>query len=202
MARGVGRLTSGIFAIVLTASLVLGAASTAAGAKKQNHCINPVGIDLNEFFGTQDAFITPFCTTAHTGDKWRPFVRWVVADTFEVIPEGYVPARPTPLEDFLSKFVSVRYVIDAGTKKERTFEFAVSDLILSVIDLPDNTSFVGFTPRLRPLPPGNHSIDIFITVTAETWDGLGLEPGVNSAPAGESPSPSVEFRVVNRGRKK
>lgn len=196
-----GRLCSGVLLVVLAASSLSGTSSTAAASKGKNHCVNPAGIDLNEFYGTNDAFITPFCTTAHTGEKWRPFVRWVVADTHEAVPEGYVPSRATPLEDFLSKFVSARYVIDARTKRGRTYEFAVADLMISVLDLPDNTSFVAWAPRLKPLPPGEHSVDIFITLTAEHCDGLTSERSASCAPAGESPSPPVNFRVVNKGAK-
>ena len=186
--------------ILIVTSLVLGV-SPMVSAKKQNHCVNPAGIDLNAFYGTNDAFITPFCTVARTGDKWRPMVRWLVGDTHELIPADYVPARPTPLEDFLSKLISVRYVIDEGTKRERTYVFEANELIVVPTDLPDNSAFVTFTPRLKPLRPGEHSIDIYINMAAEHWDGLGLEADEHSAPAGESAAPSVEFRVVNKKAK-
>jgi hypothetical protein len=31
--------------------------------------------------------------------------------SFEVVPEGFVPAEMTPLENFLAKFVAIKYVI-------------------------------------------------------------------------------------------
>lgn len=196
MVAQIRRLSLVPVVIVLVGSLGLVAQPADAKGKKGNHCVNPAGVDLNEFFNTNDAFITPFCTTAHTGDKWRPIVRWLVSDTHAVIPEDYVPARPTPAEDFLSKFVSARYAIDADTRRERTYTFTADELMITFVGLPDETQFILFTPRLRPLPPGEHTIDIFITMTADHWDGTGLDPSSNFAPVGESPSPSVEFEVI------
>jgi hypothetical protein len=55
--RGLG--FAAVFA-VLGASRALG--SGAAVAKKtDNHCISPAGDDLNQVFGTPDAFVAPFC---------------------------------------------------------------------------------------------------------------------------------------------
>jgi hypothetical protein len=171
----------------------------AVAAGHPNHCINPAGVDLNELYATDDAFVTPFCTDAHTGDRWRPIERWVVAATFETIPPDFEPSAATPRDDYLAKLRSARYVVDAGTRRERSYTFAARHLLVATGDLPDGTQFVALTPRLSPLPPGPHTVDIYVTLAAETWDGLGLADENHQA-AGTSLVGSVEF-VVHRGRR-
>lgn len=183
-------------AAVLTAASIVGAVPVAA-ARPANHCVNPAGADLNAVYQTNDAFITPFCTDAHSGDWWRPLLRWLGAATHDVIPEGYIPSGATPRADFLGKLQSARYVVDAGTARERSYTVEVRRLIIATGEVPDGTEFVAFTPRLHPLPPGAHTVDIYVTLSEENWDGLGLEPENHSA-AGESLVSSVAFVVHKR----
>jgi hypothetical protein len=180
--------------VALSASLAPGVAV----AKKGNeHCITPAGEDLNEIFGTPDAFIAPFCTEVHTGGKWRAILRIAVAGPDRLLPPGYAPSRSTLDEDFLAKFVSGRYVVDAGTKRERSYSFSSTSLTVEVGALPDETRFLRwFTPPMHPLPPGDHTVDEYVTLSADFWDGLGLDPTTNLIPAGESLAVSVQFRVV------
>jgi hypothetical protein len=49
---------------------------------------------------------------------------------------------------------------------------------------------------MHPLPPGDHTVDEYVTLSADFWDGLGLDPTMNLIPAGESLAVSVQFRVV------
>jgi hypothetical protein len=57
----------------------------------------------------------------------RPSVMpWFMNRGFEAVSEGFVPAGATPLEDFVAKFTGVRYVVDPGSKRERTYAFAKS----------------------------------------------------------------------------
>jgi hypothetical protein len=175
--------------------------SDAAVAKKSdNHCITPAGEDLNVTFGTRDAFVAPFCTEVHIGDPWRAILRIQVADSDTVFPTGYVPSRSSLDEDFLAKFVSGRYVVDAGTTRERTYRFSAAQLVVETGGIPDGTRFVRWvTPSLHPLPPGSHTVDEYVTLSADFWDGLGVDPAINLIPAGESLAGSVQFDVVKRG---
>ena len=190
------RIVSIVLTLVLGAGLL--ASRATAAPKDENHCINPAGVDLNELYDTNDAFIAPFCTEMDAGDTWRPITRIQVASTFESIPDGYVPIGDTPLEDFLLKFESATYVVDEGTRQERTFTYSTDDLIVVTGDLPDGTQFVSWTPRLRPLPPGEHTIDVYITMTSDHWDGLDADPSANLIPGGESQPGDIDF-LVNDG---
>jgi hypothetical protein len=186
------RLTA---AAAMTALLVSATTtSAAASGGRANHCVNRAGVDLNELYETNDAFVTPFCSDAHAGDWWRPLVRWVVAATHDVIPEGYEPVGETPRLDFLAKLESARYVVDAGTDREQTFVVDADELLIDTGTLPDGTEYVSYTPRLHPLVPGEHTIDIYATMSAETWDGLGLDEG-NHVPPGELLIGSVQLTV-------
>ena len=180
---------------ILSALLVPGAA---VAKKSSNHCITPGGDDLNEVFATNDAFVAPFCTEVHTGDRWRAVLRIQVAGSDYVFPPGYAPSRPLLDEDFLAKFVSARFVVDAGTAQERRYTFAASELVLQTGVLPDGSRFVRWvTPSMHPLPPGDHTVDEYGTLTADFWDGLGLDPAINLLPAGEGFAGSVQFSVIH-----
>ncbi len=183
---------------VVSASLALGPGAAVA-KKSGNHCISPAGDDLNEVFGTTDAFVAPFCTEVPTGDRWRAVLRVQVAGSDYVLPAGYVPSRALLDQDFLAKFVSSRFVVDAGTAQERSYTFSVRELVIETGVLPDGSRFARWvTPSMHPLPPGDHTVDEYVTLTADFWDGLGLDPGLNLVPAGESLAGSVQFRVVKR----
>jgi hypothetical protein len=188
------RLLSVAVVAILTALLAPGAA---VAKKSGNHCISPAGDDLNEVFATTDAFVAPFCPEVHTGDRWRAVLRAQVAGSDYVFPAGYVPSKPLLDEDFLAKFVSARFVVDAGTAQERSYTFPVSKLVIQTGVLPDGSRFVRWvTPSMHPLPPGDHTVDEYVTLTADFWDGLGLDPAINLIPAGESLAGSVQFRVI------
>ena len=189
-----------LYAVALaTAAIAAGPGQglAADGGPDRDHCVTPFGEDLNEVFATPDALITPFCGEAGTGQRWRPVARLVVAGDDPVFPEGYEPSRPALDDDFLAKLESVRFVVDEDTARERQYEFAASDLALQRGVLPDGSRFIRFaSPSLHPLPPGDHSVASYTTLSGELWDGLGLEPGVNSIPAGESALVPLEFSVV------
>jgi hypothetical protein len=187
------RLTGALAAAALVLTLTATPA-TAQGARRANHCFNPAGIDLNETYETDDAFVTAFCGDGHVGDWWRPLLRWVGAPTHDVIPEDYEPVGETPQLDFLAKLASARYVVDAGTAREQTLTFEADELVIVTGTLPDGSEFVAFTPRLHPLTPGDHTIDRYATMSAETWDGLGLDEE-HRLPPGELLLGSVTLTV-------
>jgi len=181
--------------VVLSASVAL-APGTAFAGRSASHCVTPAGEDLNQIFDTRDAFVAPFCTDVRTGDRWRAILRIAVAGSGPVFPSGYAPLRSSLDQDFLAKFVSGRYVVDAGSSRERSHSFSAGDLIVQTGAIPDGTRFVRWvTPPLHPLPPGDHTVDEYATLSADFWDGLGLDPAFNLIPAGESLASSVGFTV-------
>jgi hypothetical protein len=166
-----------------------------AVARERNTCVNPAGADLNAVYSTDDAFITPFCDQARVGDWWRPLVRWIGAASHENVPAGYGPLAATPADDFLAKLLSVRYVVDAGSPRERSFSVDAEDLLVAKGPAPGDGEFLAYTGRLHPLASGNHTVDIYVTLSAGNWDGLGTEPENYSA-AGESLISSLNFVVL------
>jgi hypothetical protein len=193
------RRTATALATLLAVGLVLVTAPQAGAAGRANHCINPAGLDLNEVYATNDAFVTPFCGGGHAGDWWRPLLRWVGASTYDVAPEGYEPIGDTPQQDFAAKLQSARYVIDAGSPSAQQLSFTAADLLVTLGSLSDDLEFVSFTPRIHPLAVGHHTIDIYVTMSADSWDGLGLEDE-HRAPAGEALINSVELTVASPTR--
>jgi hypothetical protein len=190
----------GFVAILAALSVLLAfGPGTALAKKSENHCISPAGDDLNEVFGTRDAFVAPFCTEIHVGDRWRAVLRVVAAGGDYAFPVGYAPSQFPLDKDFLGKLVSGTYVVDAGTTRERTYTFAADELVVENGGLPDGTRFVRWVTRsMHPLSPGPHSVDEYVTLGADFWDGLGVDPDVNLIPAGQSLAGSVAFDVVKR----
>ena len=189
------RLILRLLTTVLAATLVFAPGTAGAGSKKTPHCFVPNGPDLNVVMDTKDAFVAPFCTEITTGVKWRPVLRWLVADTWEYTPAGFIPTGDTPIEDFLLKFEGSRYVVDAGTRREREYTFSVEELILMVVDNPGGPDFARWTPRLHPLPPGTHTVDKYDIYSDDTCDGFSPADGGICVHAGENLSESVEFVV-------
>ena len=189
------RVISITLAIALAVASLLMPAS--ANGRESNHFVTPAGDDLNVVFETDDAFIAPFCTEAKAGDQWRAVVRWAAAGNDGVFPNGYTPSRTSLDEDFLAKFVSARYVVDAGTPRERQYVVPAGEHLIQQGTLPDGSVFVRWaTGSLRPLTPGDHTVDEYVTLTADSWDGFGVDPAVNLIPAGESFVGSVTFEVL------
>jgi hypothetical protein len=159
-----------------------------AQAKKENgnHCIAPNGDDLNELFGVSAQILTRFCTEVGSGEQWTTGQPWFMAQTFEAVPEGFTPAGDTPLEDFIAKFIEVKYVIDPGTQHEKTVIFPNGDKLF--VD-PDFNGGVLVSPitlgLLKPEPVGPHVFDLYWSFSALHCDGLAANVDENCLPAGE-----------------
>lgn len=195
-----GRAGRGIVALMV-AVLLWGDQAGAAAAPRERQCIHPLGFDMNEVSNTNHRIITDFCTVALVGERWIPAAAWTTNTTYEVIPEGYTPSRATPIDDFLAKFVSARYVIDEGTKHERTYSFSASKILQIVTAPGSDLPTASIMAVLPPLAPGVHTVDIFLTLRADHWDGFGVDPSANLWPAGETHCSHVEFTVERRTRK-
>jgi hypothetical protein len=184
---------------LVVAMVLLGDQTGAAAKPAERHCFHPGGADMNEVSDTSHRIITPFCTVALVGERWIPAASWATNTTYEVIPEGYTPSRATPIDDFNAKFVGARYVIDVGTKFERTYFFSASEVLQTGLTVP-GTDFPmsAIMAVLPPLPAGPHTVDILLTISADHWDGFGLDPSANLFPAGEIHCSHIEFTVEKR----
>ena len=115
-------------ALVVFASFLIFGAGTASPNTNGDHCLAFDGTDLNELYGVSETIVATFCPQLGTGEHWTTTSRWFVAESYGQVPPGFVPAPgATPLDDFRAKFVGVRYVIDSGTRQERTYVFPNSD---------------------------------------------------------------------------
>ncbi len=193
------------FAIVLVAMLaaVMPVAGTAWAARggnpgpsdrgfdpasntEGNHCTTPTGVDLNQFYGISEQIVAFFCTQVDVGEFWTPTVLWIMDFGFTAVPAGFVPAGATPLDDFLAKFVAVKYVVDPGTPQARTYVYQKSSKLWTGIagGLPAVNTLT--LSRLQPLPPGQHVVEVYWVLSGLHCDGLAADLANNCIPAGET----------------
>jgi hypothetical protein len=187
----------------------------------ENHCLTPFGgykggefFDLNELFGRTEAFVHPrFCPEVDAGERWivgRGCVAfWITHTEHGNYPPGYVPSGATPMADFLSK-LTVKVVVDPGTKHERTHLYRYADdpgIAMTIplgenpVGAPEDLPIASLIPRNRPLPIGTHVVDVYVIMSADHWDGLGTDPEFNLLPAGERlVTAGNRFEVVPRSR--
>jgi hypothetical protein len=195
--------TIALLALGWTAAIAdVDATRAAAEPIRENHCIAPSGLDLNELFGVSEQIVAPgsaSCTEVSSGEPFRPSVTpWFVNLTFEVVPEGFVAAGATPTEDFVAKFTAVKYVIDRGTRREQTYLFINHGNVwtgtFSTVALI-NPLTLG---TVRPQMIGSHSIETYWIFSAMHCDGFGdaTGPGGNCFPAGETQLPTMAFTVT------
>ncbi|HVE91496.1 MAG TPA: hypothetical protein VNE62_04210 [Actinomycetota bacterium] len=195
---GVGRLR--LLAAIVVATSILQSGGSAAARTSGEHCFTPGGADLNQLHGTDARIVAPFCREVLAGERWIPAAAWVANSHYEVLPAGYVPAAPYPIEDFNAKFVRARYVIDRGSRQERSWTFLASEVVREGLTYPGtDLPMSALIAVLRPLPVGRHSADIFVTMSADHWDGFGDDPAVDLVRAGETHWASVSFTVRPSG---
>jgi hypothetical protein len=170
--------------------------------RNANHCVVSSGVDLNGLFDVPEQIVTgttPSCSEVGSGERWRPSaIPWFLNQSFEVVPDGFVPAGATPLEDFVAKFAGVRYVVDPGTRRERTYAFAdVDDLWTGTFAGTPLVSPITLAV-LKPLPVGDHEVETYWRFSATHCDGFGNATGPqgNCFPAGETQLPTIQFRVT------
>jgi len=181
---------------LLVTSLSLGASGSSAAPNTVTPCITPSGIDLNERYGVSEAIVAPFCTEVASGRRWRVSTPWSMRPTFDAVPDGFEPAAETPVEDFIAKFIGVKYVVDPGTSREKTYAFGnVDDLSIF-----DGGVVVGANPitlgTLKPSSVGDHVVDSYLMFSAMHCDGLAASLEENCLPAGEVYYSSVPFTVT------
>lgn len=167
-----------------------------------NHCVAPNGSDLNERYGVSEQIIFFACTQADSGEHWRPTGAWIMAKSFESVPPEFVPAGATPLDDFLAKFVGVKYVVDAGTRHEQTYVYRNTSQLWvgSWVGGPaDGYPLVSpiTMGALKPLRIGRHTVDRYWLLSALHCDGLDANLAENCLPAGESFLGGTGFEVTS-----
>ena len=134
-----------------------------------------------------------------------------------VYPDGYRPDFPAPMTDFLSKITQARYVISRDGRTELTRTVTGRDLFRraklgtfgDLFVAPDTTlspgvTIYGASPEWTTLEPfdskrlklGQHTIDIYWTLTKQHCDGFAADVASNCLPAGESLTTSTQFTVV------
>ena len=181
---------------VLSACLGPGASRSSAGPKPVPHCITPTAVDINERYGVFEAIVAPFCTTLNSGRPWTVSNGWFMSATFGAVPVGFEPAGDTPLEDFIAKFIGVKYVVDPGTRKEKTYVFGNND----DLGIFNDNETVAVNPvslgALRPLSVGDHVVDSYLLFSAMHCDGFDVVVGENCLPTGETLYSSVQFTVT------
>lgn len=167
------------------------------GQQDANLCVNASGVDLNELYGVSEQFRTFECRFVSAGEHWIRPIWWITnTEADSVYPGGYVPALPEPIDDFLSKLTSVRFVIDGGTLREQSFIFDASGIVRTDIHAEQlDPGAWGGVPypmasilaRLRPLSVGEHFLEAFVVLSAEHCDGFYTDPDFSCLPAGEIP---------------
>jgi hypothetical protein len=187
--------------VALTAGLTLAGPPTGtgwAGPNDVEHCVRHDGVDLNVLYGIDDRIITRSCNRARVGEWWVQPAAWIVNTTFEAVPAEFVPAGETPLEDFLAKFVAVKYVVDPGTKQQRTYVMSSSDRLWTgeLDGFPAaNTVTLG---SLHPLRAGQHTVEVYWTFNGMQCDGFADNAVENCFPAGETLYTATTFDVGPR----
>lgn len=162
------------------------------------HCVSPFGLDLNAFYGVTEQVAATFCPAIGAGRPWRSPSRWETAPDFAAyaeLPGGFQPVASRPQEDFIAKFQSVTYVIDGGTRQEKTVVFPKSAKLFTLQqDDFDITSPITLGV-LKPLSVGEHTVDISWQLSAMHCDGIGDEIDVNCLAAGDFSYGRWEFTV-------
>jgi len=162
-----------------------------------NHCITPTGIDLNAQYDITKQIVTPFCTQVDSGEHWTAAgAAWFMNTSFEAVPEGFVPAGETPLEDFLAKFVAIKYVVDPGTRQEQTYVYLTDDKLWigTIAGFP--AVWPGTLSNLQPLSVGEHFVVVYWVFNAMHCDGFAAVVEESCLGPGEVPYFAVRFEVT------
>ena len=194
--------TRRLVTLVVAGSLVLAGTATStalASSPRTEHCVAPNGVDINANLGISAAVVAPFCPEIKAGDQWVRAQFWTEAKTWEHVPDGFVPVGATPLEDFVAKFVAIRYVVDQGTSHEFAVEFATGPSLWTHehplnpnIDLASAMTL----GTIRPLRVGPHTVTSFWIFSDVHCDGFSSVFEESCAPAGAFDAGTDSFDVV------
>src|SRR5262245_42889715 len=179
------------------ACIGVSASGTSAGPKPVEPCITPTDVNINERYGISDAVVAPFCTAVGSGRGWTVSNAWTMNATFEDPgPAEFEPAGATPLEDFKAKLIGVKYVVEPGTSREKTYLFPNSDRLGTFLGDGFTVANAVSLGAVHPLDVGGHAVDSYLLFRAMHCDGFGSVVGENCLPAGETFFDRVEFTVT------
>jgi len=181
----------------VTASAALTPRPAQASDPVGNHCIHPDGTDLNVLYGISKQIVTRFCNQVDSGEHWTTAgPAWFMSTSFEAVPVGFVPAGATPLEDFLAKFIAVKYVIDPGTRQEQTYVYPTGDKLWigTIAGFP--AVWPGTLSKLMPLSIGEHVVEVYWVFSAMHCDGTAAVITENCLGPGEILYAAARFEVT------
>jgi hypothetical protein len=159
--------------VILIAGTALLPQPAQASNAGENHCITPNGIDLNVLYGISDQIVTTFCNQVDSGEHWTaggPL--WLVNTNFAAVPDSFLPAGATPLEDFRAKFVAIKYVIDPGTRQEQTYVYPTGDKLWTGTFFGFPVVWPGTLSSIQPLNVGEHVVDMYWVFNAMHCNGF------------------------------
>jgi hypothetical protein len=163
--------------------------------------------------------VSPPCLTVVQGRTFYRAHGWIAQlAPRAVYPDGYEPNFRVPMLDFLSKLTEARYEIsDSDGRVEITRTVRRPALLVhahfgrfgDLFVAPDTTLVPGVTiggraPEWTTLEPfdsrsldiGDHTIEIYWTLSEQRCDGFAPDPVNNCLPAGESLTTRTTFAVV------
>jgi hypothetical protein len=226
LAVGTAAALTAVTALVV--SVGAASASTSATSSTSAPCISDNGTNVQRYFdirGSDAIWLNlqghqPPCVTVTQGRTFYRTHGWIAqVPSRAVYPAGYEPDFASPMADFLSKISQARYVISRDGEVETTrtvrgralFAHAKLGRFGDLFVAPDTTLVPGVTiggrsPEWTTLEPfdsrslgvGEHTIEIYWTLTEPHCDGFVPDPTTSCLPAGESLSTTTTFTVVPR----
>ncbi len=154
-------------------------------------CILPWGTDLNEVLHADIQILAGFCLTITAQQHYAPLTLfWFNSPEGSpgmplVYPPDYAPLTDDPMLDFLAKLESTTYVVHplgnsftfSGKQLERyTHPSTFGDVFAGAGFVPDEMlplRALTLLPKLPPLRAGPHTIDVYVTFSAQWCDGTG-----------------------------
>ena len=177
------------------------------------------GIEGSDVIWPNIQGISPPCLTVVQGRTFYRAHGWIAQlPERAVYPEGYEPGFRVPMLDFLSKLTEARYVISDSDGRVEITRTVRRPALLAHAHLgrfgdlfvaPDTTLVPGVTiegraPEWTTLEPfgsgsldaGEHTIEIYWTLTEQHCDGFAPDRANNCLPAGQSLTTRTTFTVV------
>lgn len=148
------------------------------------HCVSPSGVDLNVIYDVPGRIVSGFCDYAFAGERFSPATGWFMSPAWDLTPPGFNPTGATPVEEFVARLDAVRFVIDAGTRQEKSVTFPSGPNLAVITGGPFVVANIVTLGRIGPLSVGNHTIDTYLILDGPTCDGLGDVFADNCLPAG------------------
>lgn len=204
-----------------------GTSSASPSPSPSTACLSDNGTDVGEYFGVRGDVVwpniqglSPSCLTVGQGNRFVRAHGWITQLSGRAVyPDGYGPDHRSPMADFLSKLTRSRYVISRDGQVEISrvvegralFGHAHLGRFGDLFVAPDTTLVPGATIEARSpewttlepfdarhLPVGEHTIEIYWTLSEAHCDGFTRDTALSCLPAGETLTTQTTFTVVDR----